>query len=194
MPKGDVETYHEDGQWKNKIEGNDLASNVHEIKAAAVGAGSRWRCSERSSTSPQHGRHDRRTEQLRRRPSGHPRLSLERPGNVMPEACRRDSVRDFLVRWPKFTHPSEPGLLAFRVQAHAELPSPFARDDPLAKGHLPDLRLAGARLVSVGQAVDAPSLHRTAHDLDAFRTGTTLNMWVNEGIGSPAFQARSWKA
>jgi hypothetical protein len=23
---------------------------------------------------------------------------------------------------------------------------------------------------------------------------TALKMWVNEGIGSPAFQARSWKA
>ena len=38
MPKGDVETYYEDGQWKNKIEGNERASNVHEVKAAAVGA------------------------------------------------------------------------------------------------------------------------------------------------------------
>ena len=39
VPKGDVETYYEDGQWKNKIEGSTRAANVHEIKAAAVGAG-----------------------------------------------------------------------------------------------------------------------------------------------------------
>jgi uncharacterized protein DUF2188 len=39
MPRGDVETYYEDGKWKNKIEGNERASNVHETKAAAVHAG-----------------------------------------------------------------------------------------------------------------------------------------------------------
>jgi hypothetical protein len=38
MPRGDVEAYYEDGLWKNKIEGNERASNVHEVKAAAVGA------------------------------------------------------------------------------------------------------------------------------------------------------------
>jgi Uncharacterized protein conserved in bacteria (DUF2188) len=39
MPTGDVETYHEDGQWKNKIEGSTRAANVHETKAPAVQAG-----------------------------------------------------------------------------------------------------------------------------------------------------------
>lgn len=39
MPKGDVETYCEDGQWKNKIEGKKQTSGVHETKAAAEGAG-----------------------------------------------------------------------------------------------------------------------------------------------------------
>jgi hypothetical protein len=39
MPRGDIETYHEDGQWKNKAEGTDRALSVHETKAAAVGAG-----------------------------------------------------------------------------------------------------------------------------------------------------------
>jgi hypothetical protein len=39
MPRGDIETYHEDGQWKNKAEGDGRALSVHETKAAAVGAG-----------------------------------------------------------------------------------------------------------------------------------------------------------
>lgn len=39
MAKGDVDTYYEDGQWKNKIEGNSRASNVHDRKADAQAAG-----------------------------------------------------------------------------------------------------------------------------------------------------------
>ncbi len=38
-PNGDVETYFENGRWKNKVQGNSRASNVHETKAAAVSAG-----------------------------------------------------------------------------------------------------------------------------------------------------------
>lgn len=33
---GDVETYHEDGQWKNKVEGNSRASNTHLTKDDAT--------------------------------------------------------------------------------------------------------------------------------------------------------------
>ena len=36
---GDVETYFENGRWKNKVQGNSRASNVHESWAAAVKAG-----------------------------------------------------------------------------------------------------------------------------------------------------------
>ena len=39
MPKGDVETYFENGRWKNKVQGNSRASNVHETRAAAVNVG-----------------------------------------------------------------------------------------------------------------------------------------------------------
>ena len=39
MAPGDVETYYEDGQWKNRIEGKERASNVHTTKSAAVHAG-----------------------------------------------------------------------------------------------------------------------------------------------------------
>ncbi|MER7445218.1 DUF2188 domain-containing protein [Micromonospora avicenniae] len=39
MSKGDIETYHEDGQWKNRPEGNQRASGTHETKAEAVAAG-----------------------------------------------------------------------------------------------------------------------------------------------------------
>lgn len=34
-----VETYYEDGQWKNRPQGNDRASNVHETKADAQAKG-----------------------------------------------------------------------------------------------------------------------------------------------------------
>ena len=35
MAKGDVDTYYEDGVWKNKVEGNSRASNVHDRKSDA---------------------------------------------------------------------------------------------------------------------------------------------------------------
>lgn len=34
-----IETYFENGRWKNKVDGNSRASNVHETRAAAVTAG-----------------------------------------------------------------------------------------------------------------------------------------------------------
>lgn len=39
MASGDVDTYYEDGKWKNKIEGNTRASSVHDRKADAQTAG-----------------------------------------------------------------------------------------------------------------------------------------------------------
>lgn len=39
MSKGDVETYYEDGQWKNRPQGNSRASSVHDTKAEAQSAG-----------------------------------------------------------------------------------------------------------------------------------------------------------
>ncbi|WP_210651749.1 DUF2188 domain-containing protein [Nocardioides sp. SYSU D00065] len=39
MPNGDIETYYEDGQWKNKVEGSSRAANVHETKAEAQAKG-----------------------------------------------------------------------------------------------------------------------------------------------------------
>jgi len=39
MAKGDIETYHEDGQWKNRPQGNDRASSTHETKAEAERVG-----------------------------------------------------------------------------------------------------------------------------------------------------------
>lgn len=39
MAKGDIETYYEDGQWKNRPQGNDRASNVHDRKADAQSVG-----------------------------------------------------------------------------------------------------------------------------------------------------------
>ena len=39
MAKGDIETYWEDGQWKNRPQGGDRASNVHGTKAEAQAKG-----------------------------------------------------------------------------------------------------------------------------------------------------------
>jgi hypothetical protein len=39
MAQGDINTYHEDGQWKNKVEGSSRAANTHETKAAAQAKG-----------------------------------------------------------------------------------------------------------------------------------------------------------
>jgi hypothetical protein len=39
VPNGDVETYFEDGLWKNRIEGSPHAANTHETRSAAVHAG-----------------------------------------------------------------------------------------------------------------------------------------------------------
>jgi hypothetical protein len=35
MPKGDIETYSEDGVWKNKVQGSSRAANSHATKAEA---------------------------------------------------------------------------------------------------------------------------------------------------------------
>jgi Uncharacterized protein conserved in bacteria (DUF2188) len=39
MPKGDVETYHQGGKWKNKVEGEDSAESTHDTKDEATQAG-----------------------------------------------------------------------------------------------------------------------------------------------------------
>ncbi len=39
MPKGDVETYHQGGTWKNKVEGDDSAESTHDTKDEAIHAG-----------------------------------------------------------------------------------------------------------------------------------------------------------
>jgi uncharacterized protein DUF2188 len=39
MPRGDVETFWEDGQWHNKVEGEEGNESSHETKAEATEAG-----------------------------------------------------------------------------------------------------------------------------------------------------------
>ncbi|MEU4437810.1 DUF2188 domain-containing protein [Micromonospora chalcea] len=39
MAKGDIDTYQQDGQWKNRPEGNERASSRHDTKAEAKAAG-----------------------------------------------------------------------------------------------------------------------------------------------------------
>ncbi len=39
MAKGDIETYFENGQWKNQPQGNTRASSTHDTKAETQAAG-----------------------------------------------------------------------------------------------------------------------------------------------------------
>ena len=39
MSKRGIETYHEDGEWKNKVQGSSRASTIHGTKAAAEAKG-----------------------------------------------------------------------------------------------------------------------------------------------------------
>lgn len=39
MPDGDVETFYDHGQWRNKVLGDSRVSSVHETKAAATALG-----------------------------------------------------------------------------------------------------------------------------------------------------------
>lgn len=39
MPAGDVETFHQDGQWHNRIEGGAVSGGSYSTKAEAVDAG-----------------------------------------------------------------------------------------------------------------------------------------------------------
>jgi uncharacterized protein DUF2188 len=39
MSKGDIETYYDDGRWKNRPQGNQRASSTHDTKAEAQAEG-----------------------------------------------------------------------------------------------------------------------------------------------------------
>ncbi|MFI7431670.1 DUF2188 domain-containing protein [Micromonospora sp. NPDC049836] len=39
VAKGDIETYYEDGRWKNRPEGNQRADTAHDTKTGAEAAG-----------------------------------------------------------------------------------------------------------------------------------------------------------
>jgi len=41
MPHGDIETYLEDGQWHNRVEGEDQVLSSHDDKEEAAAAGRR---------------------------------------------------------------------------------------------------------------------------------------------------------
>jgi uncharacterized protein DUF2188 len=41
LAKGDIETYYEDGRWKNRPQGNERASSTHDTKAEAQAEGRR---------------------------------------------------------------------------------------------------------------------------------------------------------
>jgi uncharacterized protein DUF2188 len=39
MPAGDVETYHANGKWRNRIEGGDELPGEYDVRATAVAVG-----------------------------------------------------------------------------------------------------------------------------------------------------------
>ena len=39
MPKGDVETFHKDGKWHNRIEGHEVLEGDYDTRDEAVDAG-----------------------------------------------------------------------------------------------------------------------------------------------------------
>jgi Uncharacterized protein conserved in bacteria (DUF2188) len=51
MPTGDVETYHKDGEWHNRIEGENEDLGAHPTKEEAVKAGRTARSSTSSAAS-----------------------------------------------------------------------------------------------------------------------------------------------
>jgi hypothetical protein len=38
VPHGDIETYHQDGKWRNKVEGESGSESTHDTKEEAVSA------------------------------------------------------------------------------------------------------------------------------------------------------------
>lgn len=39
MPEGDIETFHKDGMWRNRVEGNQVLPGEYDNKADAQAAG-----------------------------------------------------------------------------------------------------------------------------------------------------------
>jgi Uncharacterized protein conserved in bacteria (DUF2188) len=39
VPHGDIETYHQDGKWRKKVEGEPGSESTHDTKEEAVSAG-----------------------------------------------------------------------------------------------------------------------------------------------------------
>jgi hypothetical protein len=39
MPYGDIETFHQDGRWRNRVEGADTLLESHDTKAEAIVVG-----------------------------------------------------------------------------------------------------------------------------------------------------------
>jgi hypothetical protein len=62
---GDVETYYDDGVWKNRPQGNQRASNTAPTKAEAEATGRQMAIDRgRRTRHQEEGRHDRREEHL----------------------------------------------------------------------------------------------------------------------------------
>ena len=94
MPHGDVETFHEDGAWHNRIEGQGGLLNTHDGQGTAVEAG---RAEARRRASRAHHqelrRHHRRKKQLRSRPAGYTRMNDSRPLGPQPTSAPDPSRR-----------------------------------------------------------------------------------------------------
>jgi len=78
MANGDIETYHENGVWKNRPEGGHKASNTAETKAEAQSAGRQMQSTAASSTSSKPRRQDQRAKHLSTQPRLEPAERLTR--------------------------------------------------------------------------------------------------------------------
>jgi len=75
MSAGDVQTFHADGKWWNRVEGQaDDPQGPYDTRAAAVEDGRDTARSLKVEHITQHGRTDSRAQQLRSRPPRHPGL------------------------------------------------------------------------------------------------------------------------
>ena len=76
MSHGDVETYHAQGAWKNRVEGQSGDIGTYDSRDEAIAEGRKPAMGRKvEHIHPTDGRHDRRAEQLRPRSEDHPRLT-----------------------------------------------------------------------------------------------------------------------
>jgi Uncharacterized protein conserved in bacteria (DUF2188) len=67
MPKGDIETFYEDGEWRNRVEDEGGLRGTYDGKEEAISEGRRMAQTQSRTHHQEARRHHRRTQQLRPR-------------------------------------------------------------------------------------------------------------------------------